>query len=52
MNYTGMEDFLSHDSCATESMGPIYDRSKEHLGVSDTAVIAMRKFLLEAVKAL
>jgi len=51
INFTGIEDFLNHDSCATESMGPIYDRSQEHLGVSDTAVIAMRKFLLEAVKA-
>ena len=30
-------------------MGPLYDRSKEHLGVSDTAVIAMRKYLLDAV---
>jgi len=33
-------------------MGPIYDRSKEHLGVSDKAVIAVRKFLLSAVMAL
>ncbi len=52
ISYTGIEDFLNHDSCATESMGPIYDRSKEHLGVSDTAVIAMRKFLIHAVKTL
>jgi hypothetical protein len=33
-------------------MGPIFDRSKEHLGVSDKAVIAVRKFLLSSVKAL
>jgi hypothetical protein len=32
-------------------MGPIFDRSKEHLGVSDKAVIAVRKFLLNSVKA-
>ncbi|NIO08580.1 MAG: Rieske 2Fe-2S domain-containing protein [Deltaproteobacteria bacterium] len=52
VSYTGIEDFLNHDSCATETMGPLYDRSKEHLGVSDTAVIAMRKYLLDSAKAL
>jgi hypothetical protein len=50
--FTGMGPiFLVHDSCATESMGPIYDRSQEHLGVSDMTVIAVRKFLLRAVRA-
>jgi len=49
--FTGMgRTFLTHDSCATESMGPIYDRSQEHLGVSDKTVIAVRKFLLQCVK--
>jgi hypothetical protein len=32
-------------------MGPIFDRTKEHLGVSDKAVIAVRKCLLSSVKA-
>lgn len=51
--FTGMgKQFLIHDSCATESMGPIYDRSKEHLGVGDIAVIAVRKFLLQSVSDL
>ncbi len=52
VNFTGMDDFLSHDSCATESMGPLYDRSREHLGMSDKGVIAVRRYLLDAVKAL
>jgi phenylpropionate dioxygenase-like ring-hydroxylating dioxygenase large terminal subunit len=52
VNFTGIEDFLNHDACATESMGPIFDRSKEHLGVSDKAVIAVRKCLLTALKEL
>jgi phenylpropionate dioxygenase-like ring-hydroxylating dioxygenase large terminal subunit len=52
INFTGIEDFLNHDACATESMGPIFDRSREHLGVSDKAVIAVRKCLLNSVKAL
>jgi hypothetical protein len=51
--FTGMgKQFLIHDSCATESMGPVYDRSKEHLGTGDIAVIAVRKFLLQSVRAL
>ncbi len=32
-------------------MGPIYDRSQEHLGVSDMTVIAVRRFLLRTVRA-
>ncbi len=50
VNFTGIEDYLNHDSCATESMGPIYGRSGEHLGASDKAVIAVRRFLLNAVR--
>ncbi len=51
--FTGMgKQFLIHDSCATESMGPIYDRSGEHLGTGDIAVIAVRKFLLKSVATL
>ena len=49
-SFTGIDDFLVHDSVATESMGAIYDRSKEHLGASDTAVIALRKYLLNAIR--
>ncbi|MGH7874054.1 MAG: Rieske 2Fe-2S domain-containing protein [Candidatus Binatia bacterium] len=52
INFTGIEDFLNHDACATESMGAIFDRTKEHLGISDKAVIAVRKYLLTAVKGL
>jgi phthalate 4,5-dioxygenase len=52
VNFTGIEDFLNHDACATESMEPIFDRSKEHLGASDKAVIAVRRVLLTAVKGL
>ncbi|NIO08911.1 MAG: hypothetical protein GTO40_13210, partial [Deltaproteobacteria bacterium] len=51
-NYTGMgESFLIHDACATETMGPIYDRTREHLGISDKALIAVRKLLLKSVNA-
>jgi phthalate 4,5-dioxygenase oxygenase subunit len=49
--FTGIENFLNHDSCATESMGPLFDRSKEHLGVSDKAVIAVRRYLVDMARA-
>jgi phthalate 4,5-dioxygenase len=46
------KSFVIHDSCATETMGPIFDRSKEHLGAGDITVIAVRKFLLQSLRAL
>lgn len=49
-DYTGIEDYLNEDACATETMGAIVDRSREHLGASDQAVIAVRRYLLKAIK--
>mgnify|MGYP002639629818 CR=1 FL=1 len=43
-------NFLGHDAMATESMGRVYDRTTEHLAVSDKGVIAVRRFLLKAVE--
>lgn len=50
-SYTGVEAVnpAEQDGCATESMGLIYDRSREHLGYSDKTIIALRKILLRAV---
>jgi hypothetical protein len=36
----------------TESMGGIYDRSHEHLGTTDRAIIRMRRMLIDAAKNL
>jgi hypothetical protein len=33
-------------------MGPLVDRTREHLGTSDTGIIAMRKLLLQEARAL
>lgn len=49
-NFTGVEEFLNQDACATESMGPVVDRTKERLGVSDSYIIQVRRFLLKALK--
>lgn len=49
--YTGMgADINVHDQWAVESMGPIQDRTKEHLGKSDKAIIAYRKLLVKAIE--
>lgn len=49
-NSVGIEGFATQDACVSESMGPITDRTQEHLGASDEYVIALRKFLLRAVR--
>ena len=51
-SYTGIRGIREEDLAVQESMGDIYDRTSEHLGSSDLAVIAMRRRLLEAVNAL
>jgi phthalate 4,5-dioxygenase len=51
-DFTGIQDFLNEDACATETMGALYDRSREHLGASDKGVIAVRRRLIEAARAL
>ena len=52
--YSGIEAVnpAEQDGCATETMGPIYDRIREHLGYSDKTIIALRKMLLNAVREL
>ena len=47
---TGLAGVGREDFAVQESMGPILDRSKEHLGVSDTAVIRFRRLMLDAVR--
>lgn len=48
--YTGMgEDINVHDQWAVESMGPIQDRTREHLGQADKAIILYRKRLRQEI---
>jgi phthalate 4,5-dioxygenase oxygenase subunit len=44
--YSGIEGINTQDHAVQESMGPIVDRTKEHLGTTDAAVIATRRLLL------
>jgi phenylpropionate dioxygenase-like ring-hydroxylating dioxygenase large terminal subunit len=47
--YTGIVGNIQ-DLAITTSMGPIYDRSAEHLGSSDAMIIRTRRRLLETAK--
>lgn len=49
--WTGIQSVGRQDQAVTTSMGPIYDRTKEHLGTSDSMIIRVRRRLLNAVKA-
>lgn len=44
--FSGIRGIGEQDMACQESMGAIYDRTNEHLGSSDTAIIAMRRQLL------
>ena len=49
--YTGMgADINVHDQWAVESMGPIQDRTKEHLGSSDKAIVQYRRLLRQEIE--
>ena len=50
--YTGIWGVNDQDRAIQESMGPIYERSKEHLGTSDLAIITARKRLLNLAREL
>jgi phthalate 4,5-dioxygenase oxygenase subunit len=49
--FTGIDGINAQDRGIQESMGPIVDRSKEHLGPADKAIIQARRLLLGAIKA-
>jgi phenylpropionate dioxygenase-like ring-hydroxylating dioxygenase large terminal subunit len=46
VNYTGLAGNRVEDAMVTESMGPIMDRTHEHLGTTDRAIIFWRRQLL------
>ena len=50
-SFSGLRGQSVQDVAVQEMMGPILDRSKEHLATSDRVIIATRQALLEAVDA-
>jgi len=51
VSFTGIAGIRAQDAMVSESAGPIVDRTREHLGSSDRAVVAMRRSLMEAARA-
>ncbi|MDE3077101.1 MAG: Rieske 2Fe-2S domain-containing protein [Chloroflexota bacterium] len=52
LNYTGIKVIATQDQAMVEGMGYICDRTQEHLGTSDAAVIAARRRLLRTAREL
>ncbi len=52
VNYTGLPGNRVQDAAVTESMGAIYDRTQEHLGTTDAAIIFMRRQLMRLAREL
>ncbi len=49
-SYTGIKGFGTQDCAIQESMGPIVDRSGEHLLMGDAAIVKLRRLLLQALR--
>jgi len=50
VNYSGVDGAAIQDRAVQESMGPICDRTQEHLGTSDKAVIFYRRLILRKLQ--
>jgi phthalate 4,5-dioxygenase oxygenase subunit len=52
VSFSGVPSIPLQDKMATESMGPVVDRAREHLGTTDAMIIRVRRRLIAAAKAL
>jgi hypothetical protein len=51
-SWSGIRGIFVQDNAVQEGMGPIVDRSKEHLGTADLAIIAARRLYLQSARDL
>ena len=51
-SFTGIRGVRQQDMAVQESMGPVNNRTREHLGTTDTMIIRTRRRLMAAAKAL
>ncbi len=49
-NWTGLRGLEQEDAVMSMSMGPIIDRTKEHLVAADRAVVRLRRRILENIR--
>jgi phthalate 4,5-dioxygenase len=52
VNFTGIWGVNDQDRSIQEGMGPLVDRSREHLGTADLAAIAARRLLIDMARRL
>jgi phthalate 4,5-dioxygenase len=50
--FTGIVGVSEQDAAIQDSMGPIQDRTREHLGPTDLGVVEFRKLLMGAARSL
>jgi phenylpropionate dioxygenase-like ring-hydroxylating dioxygenase large terminal subunit len=50
--FTGIVGVSEQDAAIQDSMGPIQDRTREHLGPTDVAVVEFRKLLMSSARSL
>ena len=51
-SFTGVDGIAEQDALAQDSQGVIADRTREHLTVTDAAVVRWRRLMLDAARAL
>ena len=51
-SFTGIAGISEQDACIQDSQGRIYDRTKEHLGTTDVAIIEFRRMMLRMAREL
>jgi hypothetical protein len=51
-SFTGIRGVRQQDMAVQESMGPINDRTREHLGTTDTMIIRTRRRLMQVAREL
>src|SRR5258708_21608337 len=50
--FTGIEGVSEQDAAIQDSIGPVADRTQEHLGPTDVAVLEFRKLIMRAARSL
>jgi hypothetical protein len=51
-NFSGIQGVRNQDAAVVESMGPIVDRTQEHLGHSDSGIAMFRRLMLRLANEL
>jgi phthalate 4,5-dioxygenase len=49
-SWTGIASLLLQDAAVQETMGPLVDHAREHLGTSDVAILHLRRRMVESVR--